>query len=234
MNKLKISQQGSKADGDALIPLSFLDQLLPTKIPVSAFWDQRRFQDDHETCWNSEHYKKKKAEKQNELEAKTQNVLTIPKTEAKMRKYSQNTEEALWNFIQYCQSRDIFVVLNISPSWHNNYPYFMPEAENLGEPEKHFVDLCRRLNEHPNCKILYLRDFHEIIPDVIDREYMFDYIHLTKKGATVYTNWLTEQIFQDAKTLAAIYPPETCREILAKHKSPTQNKVAGSRGQSIK
>jgi len=58
--------------------------------------------------------------------------------------------------------------------------------------------------------------------------------HMTKKGAMTYTNWIMEQIFQDAKILAAIYPPETCREILAKHKSQTQNKVAGSHNQSIK
>ena len=234
MNKLEISQQRSKTGGDALISLSFFDQMLPTKIPVSALWDQRRFKDDHETCWNNENYKNGKIELQDQLETKTQSVLTIPETEAYMRKYSQNTEEALWNFVLYCQSRDIFVVLNITPSWHNNYPYFMPEAKNLGEPEKCFVDLCQRLNEHPNCKVLYLRDFHEIVPDTVGREYMFDNIHMTQKGAMTYTNWVTEQIFGDAKILAAIYPPETCQEILAKHNPLMQNKVAGTNDQSIK
>ena len=240
MNKLKISQRNSETDKDFLT-LDFLDHTLPTKIPISALsFDKSRFLDDFEPRWSNESYLDKMVEKQNQLEAKTQNVMAIPEKEAKMQTYSQNTEEALWNFIQYCQSRDIFVVLNITPSWYKNYPYFMPEAKNLGEPEKLFVDLCQRLNEHSNCRVLYLSDFHEIIPDAIDREYMFDYIHLTQKGATVYTDWITEQIFQDVKVLAAIYSPETCQEILAKHNPPAQNeehssvKVAGSNDQSIK
>ena len=225
MNKFKISQQSSKTDKNFLT-LDFLDHLLPTKIPISALsLDNSRFLDDFEPRWNNKNYIAVMLKKQNELETKTQCVLTIPETEANMQKYSQNTEEALWNFVLYCQSRDIFVVLNITPSWHKNYPYFMPEANNLGEPEKCFVDLCRRLNEHPNCMVLYLRDFHEIVPDAVDREYLFDELHLTQKGATVYTDWLTGQIFQNAKILAAIYPQERCREILAKRKFPTQNEV---------
>ena len=213
---------------NVLTPLSFMDYLLPTKTSVTTLFsfNENLYLDYHEPRWNDKKYRQRRQRDQDELEEKTRNISGPPETEASMAKYSQETEKALWNFIEYCQSRGIFVVLNITPSWYGNYPYHMPEAENLGEPEKRFVDLCRRLNEHPNCRLLYLRDFHEIDPDAIDREYMFDYIHMTKKGATVYTNWVTEQIFNDRKIMAAIYPSKKCERILAQRKSQTPSKAS--------
>jgi hypothetical protein len=42
------------------------------------------------------------------------------------------------------------------------------------------------------------------MPEVNDADMFFDHIHMTKQGATVYTNWLTEQMLQNPKIVEAL------------------------------
>ena len=85
------------------------------------------------------------------------------------------------------------------------------------------------LERTPNCAVTDLRTFHEIMPGVNDADMLFDSIHMTKQGATVYTNWLTEQMLKDPKIVAAMRTLHKPEEFFAKKfAQKAWRKVAGS------
>jgi hypothetical protein len=72
------------------------------------------------------------------------------------------------------------------------------------------------LEKQPNSKVLYLKNFNDIIPDVDNSELIIDTIHTTAKGTTVYTNWLADQMLNDPKIITALKTQRKPEEFFAK------------------
>ncbi|MDR1923287.1 MAG: hypothetical protein LBQ66_02840 [Planctomycetaceae bacterium] len=136
--------------------------------------------------------------------------------ESHLTKYSDEQEKAVWQFVKYCKSRNITVVFNFTPTWYN-YPSPKPEGKVLTESDHRFLALCYALDLHPTCKVIHsFKNFHEIIPNADDAKYLFDTVHMTKEGATIYTNWLANQMLKDQKIMTALKTPRKPNEFFVK------------------
>ena len=156
---------------------------------------------------------------------KVQSRSTEP--ESHLKNYADEAELAIWDFVAYCQSRNIFVVFNIPPTWYKS-PAFKPEGKTLTEADQRFLVLCQALEQTPNCAVVYLKNFREIAPRVDERYLMYDTMHMTKKGATIHTNWLAEQMRKDPKIAAALKAPRKREEFFVKkYAKQTWQTVAG-------
>ncbi|MGL4595659.1 MAG: hypothetical protein ACRCUY_13120 [Thermoguttaceae bacterium] len=166
---------------------------------------------DHESAWDNPRFRNSESyiSQREKLKAHSEKVkddipdsLDIP--------VADDTVQALWDFIEYCQLRNIFVVLNVTPRWHGSPG--IPEAKNPGDGLKRLHALIENIDCHPNCRVIYLKDFRSILPDAQDEEYLFDQYHMSRNGATVYTHWLADQMQRDPKVMAALNterkPPE--------------------------
>ena len=133
--------------------------------------------------------------------------------ESHLKNYSDETEESVWDFVRYCQSRGIFVVFNIKPTWYKGDAR-KPEGTKFTEADYRFLALCMALEKTPNCAVLYLKNFRELAPNVDERELFYDQGHLTLTGATIYSQWLADQILSDPKITAALETPRKREEFV--------------------
>ena len=84
------------------------------------------------------------------------------------------------------------------------------------------------LERHPNCSIIYVRDFQKIDPNLKCEDMLFDWHHMKRQGATIYSNWLTDQIRKDKKIVAALKAPRKREEFFVKkYAKKTWRTVAG-------
>ena len=135
--------------------------------------------------------------------------------ESHLEKYSDEMEAAIWDFVNYCQSRDIFVVFNITPTLYK-FPALKPEGKVLTEADHRFLALCQALERAPNCAVVYLKNFHVLDPQANDTMLMYDQVHMTLKGATIHTNWLADQMLNNQKIVAVLKTPRKPEEFFVK------------------
>jgi len=209
--------------------LSFVDKLsnnkqitnrspffLPMKVTLGGLF--RTFVhppavDGHERLWASPYY----VEAQKSTQKKMREAAQASSSDQTfhLNKYSDEMEAAVWDFVAYCQSRNIFVVFNIPPTWHR-HPVIKPEGKKLTKADRRFLDLCQALEGTPNCAVTFLRTFHEIVPEIDDADVLFDQYHLTKNGAAIYTNWLADQMRKNPKINAALQSPRKPEKFFVK------------------
>jgi hypothetical protein len=143
--------------------------------------------------------------------------------------YSDDFDCDVRRLLTYCRSKGIFVIATIPPVWYKCHPY-KPDGE-LTESDHRFLALISFLEKQPNGKVLYLKNFHDIIPDADDSELLVDTMHTTAKGATVYTNWLADQMLNDPKIMTALKKPHKPRKpeefFVKKYAKKGYRKIAG-------
>ena len=132
-----------------------------------------------------------------------------------LKAYSHESEDVIKGFIHYCQSRNIFVVIHTTPVLRWAPPH-VPTGEPLTEADHHFLAFYAELESMPNCALICLRTLREIKPREDDTKFFGDRKHMTKEGATVYTNWLADQMRQDPKIAAALKAPRKREEFFVK------------------
>lgn len=100
--------------------------------------------------------------------------------------------------IEELLEQNFVVVLNITPFWSGLMDFTQDDLENPGEDE--YLRLLSKWNRHPNCLVVICRDFKEITSEGKDEDYLFDYGHMTREGAILYTNWLVDRMLESPKT----------------------------------
>jgi hypothetical protein len=152
-----------------------------------------------------------------------------PNIQRHLGSYSEDFDCDIRGLLTYCRSKGIFVIATIPPVRYKCHPY-KPDGE-LTESDHRFLALISFLEKQPNGKVLYLKNFHGIIPDVDDSELLIDHMHTTAKGATVYTNWLADQMLKDPKIMTALKKPHKPRKpeefFVKKYAKKGYRKIAG-------
>jgi hypothetical protein len=116
--------------------------------------------------------------------------------------YRANHIEALDRLMDLCRSRNIFVVVCITPEWYGQLNFTQNDIEKPTDDP--YLSLLREINARPDCTVIVCRDFEEITDEGTDDDYLFDYGHMTREGATVYTNWLVDRLQETPKTAEMI------------------------------
>ena len=95
-------------------------------------------------------------------------------------------------YLDFCKAHEIFVVFNITPTWRGS------EWTYCEKYQAYFDEL----NARPGCMVIHTPNFDSIDPACEDESCFFDSGHMTEYGATVYTNWLVDQMLNSAKVRA--------------------------------
>ncbi|GHT21584.1 hypothetical protein FACS189419_02710 [Planctomycetales bacterium] len=106
--------------------------------------------------------------------------------------------EAAREIAEICRERGMFLLIAVPPLW---YGLADVTQSDLDKPcDNEYVQLLQELNRQPHCSVIIARDFEEITGRAgNDEEYLFDYGHMRKEGAVVYTNWLVDRMFKMPK-----------------------------------
>ncbi|MDR2440723.1 MAG: hypothetical protein LBE12_15280 [Planctomycetaceae bacterium] len=145
------------------------------------------------------------SQKKKDIEDAIKRYGNDPNIQTHLGSYSDDFDRDVRKLVEYCRSKKIFLIATIPPVWYKLHPY-KPEVPTT-ESDHRFLALIAFLNQQPHCKVLYLKNFRDIIPDAEDSELLIDIMHTTAKGATVYTNWLADQMLNDQKIMAALKTP---------------------------
>lgn len=111
--------------------------------------------------------------------------------------------EDIYRLLDLCKNRDIFLVISVLPQWYGGLNVLQKDLENTSDDP--YLTLLQDLNRQSNCTVVICRDFEEITNAGTDEDYLFDYGHMTRKGAVVYTNWLVDRLFDEPKTADLIH-----------------------------
>ena len=172
--------------------------------------------DFFETIWDNPKYRaRKEAEKiplrqqaeqarENRKNSVTENLpLMFRITESKDRAtYRQEQFEAVHRLLDLCRNRNVFVVVCITPQWYGQLNFTQHDLEI--PTEEPYLLLLQDINKRPDCSVIICRDFEEITDEGTDEDYLFDYGHMTRQGAIVYTNWLADRLEETPKIADAI------------------------------
>ncbi len=109
------------------------------------------------------------------------------------------------DMVQYCKEKGIHLVLLIAPTWRgfNNFP----EQSSIARRDQDFLGFINHLHANSNCTVVVARHFEDILPNINPGDCFFDAIHMSDKGATIYTNWLADQMLADPKIVKALNTP---------------------------
>jgi phage terminase small subunit len=111
--------------------------------------------------------------------------------------YETSQIEAVYRLVDLCRRRNIFVVICVTPNWYGVCNFTQQDIE---EPtDNPYLSLLQKLNERHDCTVIICRDFEEITREGSDEDYLFDYGHMTRQGAIVYTNWLVDRLMATPK-----------------------------------
>jgi hypothetical protein len=150
-----------------------------------------------------------------------------PNIQRHLGSYSDDFDHDVRELVTYCHSKGIFVIATIPPIWYK-YPPFKPDNGKLTESDHRFLALICFLEQQSNSKVLYLKNFRDIIPNADDSELLVDAFHATAKGATIYTNWLADQMLNDPKIVIALKTPRKPEEFFVKkYAKQGYRKIAG-------
>ncbi|MDR0327249.1 MAG: hypothetical protein LBI05_03025 [Planctomycetaceae bacterium] len=158
-------------------------------------WDNSKFAASKET--------KRIALRQRAEQARTDraNLIFKPQSLVVRRTEEQYDEQqiaSVYRLLDLCRSRNIFVVICITPEWYGQLNFSQKDLDiPTDEP---YLSLLQKLNKRPDCTVIICRDFEEITTEGTDEDYLFDYGHMTRQGAILYTNWLVDQLLGSPKT----------------------------------
>ena len=129
----------------------------------------------------------------------------------KKAQYRNNHFKAVYRLLDLCKSRNVFVVVCVTPQWYGQLNFTQNDLEKPTQDE--YLSLLQDLNRQPNCVVIVCRDFEEITDEGTDEDYLFDYGHMTRKGAILYTNWLADRLLETPKTAEAIRQRQMQKQI---------------------
>ncbi|MDR3110489.1 MAG: hypothetical protein LBU65_12525 [Planctomycetaceae bacterium] len=105
--------------------------------------------------------------------------------------------QAVHNILKLCRERAMFLVVFVTPQWYGQLNLSQHDLEI--PPVNDYIALLQELKRQPNCEVVVCDDFTDITSEGTDADYLFDYGHMTEKGAKVYTNWLIERLLEKPK-----------------------------------
>ncbi|MDR3233468.1 MAG: hypothetical protein LBT46_07385 [Planctomycetaceae bacterium] len=117
--------------------------------------------------------------------------------------YSEHQIAAVHGLMDLCRQRGIFVVICITPEWYGQLNLTQHNLQKTSDDR--YIQLLQELNRRPDSSVIICRDFAEITNEGTDEDYLFDFGHMTEKGAKVYTNWLVDQLLKSPKTAEALH-----------------------------
>jgi hypothetical protein len=161
-----------------------------------------------EICWNDQRYQTHKAKKHHaSLQRHAEQVRDIRETSlpshlplvtrSPWNVYEKSQIEAVYRLLDLCRSRGIFVIGYITPQWYGQLNFTQKDIEQPTEDP--YLALLQDLNKRLDCTVIVCRDFEEITHEGTDKDYLNDYGHMTRKGATVYTSWLADRLRETPK-----------------------------------
>jgi hypothetical protein len=112
--------------------------------------------------------------------------------------YKKDHIEAVHRLMDLCRNQNIFVVVCVTPQWYGQLNFTQQDIEKPTDDV--YLSLLKGLNERPDCAVIICRDFEEITNEGTDEDYLFDFGHMTRKGAILYTNWLIDRLQEIPKT----------------------------------
>lgn len=103
--------------------------------------------------------------------------------------FSEYMDQTLRELIHFCQTRNIYLVLNIPPARYEHVVYI-----NSKYPEgyEQFNDYIQRVSREMNCCLIMMETFP--IEYGNDTDLFMDYGHMREKAAIIYSKWLAEKI----------------------------------------
>ena len=90
----------------------------------------------------------------------------------------------------------------VLPQWYGQLHFTQNDL--IVPTESPYLAFLQDLNKRPDCSVIICRDFEEITNEGTDEDYLFDYGHMTRKGAIVFTNWLADRLSEIPKAAQAI------------------------------
>lgn len=118
--------------------------------------------------------------------------------------------------IDYCKTKGIFVVFFVTPM---ETLASTPIKAGLPETYYQYFATLTALQNRPDCMVSVASNFSDIMsPRDYSKEpaLTFDSIHMTEEGATIYTNWLANQIQKNPSVMAALNTPRVKEEFFVK------------------
>lgn len=110
--------------------------------------------------------------------------------------------QAVRDILQLCRKRSVVVVVVVTPQWYGQLN--LSERDLKVSPINEYIALLQELKSQPDCEVIVCDEFTCITNDATDEDYLFDYGHMTDKGAMLYTNWLVEKLFESPKSSAVL------------------------------
>lgn len=172
---------------------------------------------EHEALWSDLSYIKEKT-----LVMQAWNSRTPEEIEAyREQKISAQSDpiliQCVWDLVQYCQERGVFLVLHRTPfiADYNLYPhgYLDPTDPTsiVSECDRTFFQLQEQLKKTPGVLALDCPSFHSIGCDDEESTLFFDRVHMTRKGAEIYTNWLCDRMLESPQIRQILDDEQTKR-----------------------
>ena len=109
--------------------------------------------------------------------------------------------KAVYRLLDLCHNRNVFVVVCVTPHWYGCLNFTQQDLEK--ETNEPYL-LLQDINKRSDCSVIIFRDFEEITNKGKDGDYLFDYGHMTKKSAKLYTNWLVDRLEETPKIADAM------------------------------
>jgi hypothetical protein len=119
--------------------------------------------------------------------------------------------------LEYCQKKRIFVIFSVYPGETSRH---FPCGNKLSSVEYKYLASIQELKNQPGCAVIVADNFNDILPE--PRDYTkkpaltFDDAHMTHEGATIYTNWLADQMLNDPKIMIALKTSRKPEEFFVK------------------
>ena len=121
----------------------------------------------------------------------------------------------LYELIEYCRGKSIFLIITIPPKREHNplRNFVLPSTDTDRLTEKQFLVLLEELKTFSNVRVFPMRYTKDLFQDRVDMsateeaKYMRDAVHLSPVGKQIYTNWLLDQMQSDPQIVAALNTP---------------------------
>ncbi|MGL4594831.1 MAG: hypothetical protein ACRCUY_08905 [Thermoguttaceae bacterium] len=208
-------------------PITIPEIFLPMRFSLrvisanqKSLTSSREFSEYHEYVWNEPSYAnvKKKYTESIENAAKTYRQKQERSVDTyQHRKIDSYQLPLVEQFADYCAARGIFVVFTVFPAEISRTFSWGPHAK----PEDYeYLSVVRAMQARRNCAVVIAANFDEILKT--PRDYSkepaltFDDGHMTEEGATIYTNWLVDQMLNDPKIMTALKTPRKPPEFFVK------------------
>jgi hypothetical protein len=205
--------------------LSFTERFLPMRFSIRDIRKYNnpvgKFMDDEEHWFGSWFAKKNESFTKN-----IQKNITVFREKDKngtsyIGQTNNGLEESLIpeavGLLEYCRKKGIFVIFSIYPRETSRE---FPCGNKLSSIEYKYLASMRELQNQPDCVVIIADNFSDILPEPRNYEkepaLTFDNVHMTHEGATIYTNWLADQMLNDPKIMTAFKKTRKPEEFFVK------------------